>query len=179
MQILITPEDIIRRCLWIEYKRFCLRDKNDEDIKKIIEENKPVALKEEDAYVIGLLKVVETPNLVHRLKEHMDEVLKIRSNIFNNKLYIIKSVAMKEISTFVARFPEGFKPPFEYKKGIEDLKEFSTRIYADIDKLQTYSFASGDKIYTYISSNGVKTIVDDKDKEKDKDKYKEIILSKE
>jgi len=176
MQILITPEDIIRRCLWLEYKRFCL-DKgsklSEEDIKKIIQENKPVVLNEEDAYVIGLLKVVETPNLVHRLKEHMDDVLKGRSNIFNNKLYIIKSVALKEISTFVARFPEDFKPPFEYKKGIEDLKEFSTRIYCEVDKLQTHPFTSGDKVYTYVPSNSVKTIVDDKDKEKEK-KDKEI-----
>ena len=170
MQILITPEDIIRRCLWLDYKRFCLKEKNEEEIKRIIEENKPVALKEEDAYVIGLLKIVETPNLVHRLKEHMDEVLKIRSNIFNNKLYIIKSVALKEIGQFVQRFPEGFKAPFEYKKGIEDLKVFSEKIYIDVDKLPTQNYQNGDKTYTYISSNSVKDIVDEKNKEKDKDK---------
>lgn len=174
MQILITPEDIIRRCLWLEYRRFCLEKSarlSEDEIKKIIQENKPVALKEDDAYVIGLLKIVETPNLVHRLKEHMDDVLKIRSNIFNNKLFIIKSVALKEISTFVARFPESFKAPFEYKKGIEDLKVFSEKIYAEVDKLPTQQYPNGDKVYTYISSNDVKKIVDDKkEKEKDKDK---------
>ena len=41
MQIIITPEDIIKRCLWLEYKRFCLKDKDDGETKKIIEENKP------------------------------------------------------------------------------------------------------------------------------------------
>ena len=170
MQILISPDDLIKRCLWLDYKRFCLKDKNEEEIKKIIEENKPVALNEDDAYVIGLLKIVETPNLVHRLKEHMDEVLKIRSNIFNNKLYIIKSVALKEISQFVQRFPDGFKAPFEYKKGIEDLKEFSEKIYSEVDKLPTQTYPNGDKIYTYVSSNSVKDIVDEKSKDKDKDK---------
>jgi hypothetical protein len=170
MQILITPEDIIRRCLWLDYKRFCLKEKGEEELRKVIEENKPIALNEEDAYVIGLLKIIETPNLVHRLKEHMDEVLKIRSNIFNNKLYIIKSVALKEIGQFVQRFPDGFKAPFEYKKGIEDLKVFSEKIYAEVDKLQTQTFQNGDKTYTYISSNGVKDIVDEKSKEKDKEK---------
>lgn len=180
MQILITPEDIIRRCLWLEYKKFCLKDKNEEEIRKIIEENNPVVLKEEDAYVIGLLKVVDTPNLVHRLKEHVNEVLKIKSNIFNNKIYIIKSVAMKEISTFTQRFPEGFKAPFGYKQGIEDLKIFADKIYSEVDKLQTHPFQNGDKTYTYISSNGVKDIVEekDKDKEKNKDKEKEILLAK-
>jgi hypothetical protein len=91
MQILITPDDIIKRCLWSEYKRFCLKEKNEDEIKKLIEENNPILLKEEDAYVIGLLKVVETPNIVHRFKEHMYDVLKIKSNIFNNKLYKIRS----------------------------------------------------------------------------------------
>jgi len=175
MQILITPEDIIRRCLWLDYKRFCLKEKGEEELRKVIEENKPVALKEDDAYVIGLLKIVETPNLVHRLKEHMDEVLKIRSNIFNNKLFIIKSVALKEIGQFVQRFPEGFKAPFEYKKGIEDLKVFSEKIYGEVDRLPTQTFQNGDKTYTYVSSNSVKNIVDEKDKEKEKDKVEKIL----
>lgn len=175
MNILITPEDIIKRCLWSDYKRFCLKDKNDDEIKKIIDENKPVALKEDDAYVIGLLKIVETPKLVHRLKEHMNEILKIKSDIFNNKLFIIKSVALKEIGQFVQRFPDGFKASFEYKKGIEELKVFTEKLYADVDKLTTQTFQKGDKTYTYVSSNSVKDLVDEKNKDKDKDKDKELI----
>jgi len=164
MQILITPEDIIKRCLWTDYKRFCLKGKTDEELNRIIEENQPISLKEEDAYVIGLLKVVETPNLVHRLKEHIDEVLKIKSNIFNNKLYIIKSVALKDIGQFKQRFPEAFKASFEYKKGIEELKIFSDKIYNEVDNLPTSNFQRGDKIYTHISSNAVKDIIDEKNK---------------
>lgn len=175
MQILITPEDIIRRCLWSDYKRFCLKGKTEEELNKIIEENQPVALKEEDAYVIGLLKIVETPNLVHRLKEHIDEVLKIRSNIFNNKLFIIKSVALKDISQYVQRFPDSFKAPFEYKKGIEELKVFSEKIYIEVDNLPTSNFQSNDKTYTYVSSNSVKDIIYEKNKDKDKDKDKDKI----
>jgi hypothetical protein len=173
MQLLITPEDIIRRCLWSDYQRFCLTGKSADEINKIIEENQPVVLKEEDAYVIGLLKIVETPNLVHRLKEHIDEVLKIRSNIFNNKLYIIKSVALKEISQFVQRFPDSYKASFEYKKGIEELKAYSEKFYQEVDKLVTSTFQSGDKTYTYVSSNAVKDIIFEKIKDKDKDKNKE------
>lgn len=164
MQILVTPDDIIKRCLWLEYKKFCLRNKTDDEIKLIIQENKPVILSEDDAYVIGLLKVVETPNLSHRLKEHILETLKIRSNIFNNKLYIIKSIALKEISQFINRFPDEFKAPFEYKTGIDNLKDFSEKVYLKVDKLPTYPFQIGDKTYIHISSNSVKDIVESKDK---------------
>ena len=159
MQILITPDDIIKRCLWSEYKRFCLKGKTEDEIKKLIEENNPTLLKEEDAFVIGLLKVVETPNIVHRFKEHMYDVLKIKSNIFNNKLFIIKSVALKEISQFVMGFPSDFKASFEYKKGIEDLKIYSDKIYSEVDGLPTSLFQIGDKTNTYISSNSVKDIL--------------------
>lgn len=172
MQILITPDDIIKRCLWSDYKRFCLKDKNEEEIKKIIEDNNPVVLKEEDAYVIGLLKIVETPMIVHRFKDNLNEILKIKSNIFNNKLFIIKSVMMKEISSFVYRFPESFKAPLQYKNGIEELKIFADKLYKDVDKIPTQSFQSQDKVYTYIPSNAVKDLVDEKDKEKEKDKDK-------
>jgi len=175
MNIMITPDDIIRRCLWLEYKRFCLKDKTEDEIKRIIEDNDPVVLKEDDAYVIGLLKIVETSNVVHRFKEHMNEILKIKSNIFNNKLFIMKSVALKEISTFTQRFPESFKAPFEYKASIEDLKIFADKIYKEVDKIPTQSYQKDDKVYIYISSNSIKDLVDEKDKDK-KEKEKEIII---
>ena len=63
MQIIISPNDIIQRCLWDKYKKFCLHEKDEKEIEKIIESNKPVSLNENDAYVIGLLKVIETDNL--------------------------------------------------------------------------------------------------------------------
>lgn len=177
MQILITPDDIIKRCLWLEYKRFCLKEKSEDEIKKLIEENKPTIIKEEDAYVVGLLKVVDTPNIVHRFKEHMYEVLKIKSNIFNNKLFIIKSVVLKEISSFKTRFPEGYKAPFEYKNGIEELNVFVDKIYVEVDKLPTHAFQNQDRIYTYVSSNSVKDIVEEKDKEKkEREREKELNL---
>jgi len=177
MQILITPEDIIKRCLWLEYKRFCLKEKSEEDILQIMDENKPVVIKENDAYVIGLLKIVETPNVVHRFKEHMNDILKIKSNIFNNKLYIIRSSIIKEIFTFPMRFPDNFKPSFEYKNGIEEMKIFVDKIYNEVNKLPTFSFQNQDKTYVYLSSNSVKSLIDEK-KEKNKENYDNKIEDK-
>jgi hypothetical protein len=159
MQILITPNDIIKRCLWLEYKRFCLKDKNEREINELIQEDTPVILSEEDSYVIGLLKIVETPNIVHRFKEHIEDILKVKSNIFNNKLYISRLVIMKEISTFKNRFPDSYKPPFEYKSGIEEVKIFSDKIYDEVDKLETSSFPSNDKIIICVSSNSVRNLL--------------------
>jgi len=159
MQILITPEDIIKRCLWYDYRRFCLKDKTNDEINKIIEENKPTTIDEDSAYVIGLLKIVDTPNIMHRFRLHIDEVLKEKSNIYNNKLYIIRSVILRDISLFKNRFPESYKPPFEYKIGIDEMINFSNYMYSEVEKLPIHNFQNQDKIYSYVSSNQVKDLL--------------------
>jgi hypothetical protein len=167
MQILVTPSDIIKRCLWLEYKRFCLKDKKEEELKSIVFDDSPIILKEEDAYVIGFLKVVETPNLVHRFKDHIEEYLKIKSFISNNRLYIKLVDILKEVSTFKECFPDYFNPPFEYKKGIDDLKNFIDKIYPEIEKLTIIKLPNKEgKIIDHVSSNSVKSLLYPKTKDK-------------
>lgn len=160
MQILITPQDIIKRCLWLEFKRFCLKDKKEDEIKKFIEENNPFILAEEDAYVVGLIKIVETPNLVHRFKDYMEEYIKTKSNIFGNRLYIPKQSLLKEIQSFKYRFPEEFKPSFEYKKGIEEVINFVDKFYTEIEKISATNIQNKDnKSVPFVSSNVVRDIL--------------------
>ena len=73
MKILITPEDIVKRCLWDNYVYYIL-DSNKE-AEKILLENKEIELTEKDAFVIGLLKVMETENLIHRFNMNVSEFL--------------------------------------------------------------------------------------------------------
>lgn len=162
MQILVTPDDMIKRCLWSDYKRFCLKDKTSEEINKIIEDNQITVLDEDSAYVIGLLKIVDTPNIIHRFKLHIDEVLKEKSNIYNNKLYIIRTIMLRDISSFKYRFPDVYKPPFEYKIGIDEMINFSNYLYGEVEKLPIHTFQNQEKIYSYVSSNQVKNLLDDK-----------------
>jgi hypothetical protein len=160
MQILITPSDIIKRCLFLEYKRFILKDMKEDEIKNIVLEDKPIILKEDDAYVIGLLKIVETPNLIHRFKEHIEEVLKIRSNIVDNKLYIKVNDILREIINFKNCFPDYFITSFEYKKGIDELKNFIDKLYPEVEKSTITKIPNKDgKIIEYYLSNVVKNLL--------------------
>ena len=34
MQIIVTPNYIIQRCVWDKYKKFILYEKNEEEVKK-------------------------------------------------------------------------------------------------------------------------------------------------
>jgi hypothetical protein len=160
MQILVTPSDIIKRCLFLEYKRFCLKDKKEEEIKSIILEDIPIILKEDDAFVIGLLKVVETPNLVHRFQAHTEEFLKIRSTIVNNRLFIRSNDILKEVSAFKDCFPDYFNPSFEYRQGIDELKNFINKVYPEIEKLPLTNIPNKEnKMIDHYSSNSVKSLL--------------------
>lgn len=159
MILTVQPSDLIKRCLWSEYKRYCLVDQTDEEINKIIIDDKPFTLSEDDAYVIGLLKIVETDNLIHRFKLHVEDILKVRSNLFDNKLYINRNIILGDVKSFKLRFPEAFKPNFIYRKSIDELFIFIDENYIKLENLKTFSKTINEKNYTFVLSNDVKHVI--------------------
>ena len=156
MQIIITPNDIIQRCLWDKYKKFILYEKSEDDVKKVVEENKPFSLSEEDAYAIGLLKIIETDNLVHRFNENILDILQIKSNIIKDELYINRTTIIREISTYMVKFPEYYKPPFNYKQAIEELKKYIDDVDKEISKLEIINVKNKDKMFVYFRSKDIR-----------------------
>ncbi|NPV12875.1 MAG: hypothetical protein HPY57_13975 [Ignavibacteria bacterium] len=160
MQIIVLPEDIIKRCLFNKYKRFVLKGKSQEYINKWIQENKPEVISENDAYVIGLLKVVETDNLIHQFNLYIEDFLKIKSTINNDKVIINKSSLLKEIIEFKDMFPESYKPSDSFQKSIDDLKNYISNIYSEIEKLETLQIPMRDgKTYTFVLSSEINKLV--------------------
>ena len=160
MQIIVTPNDIIQRCLWDKYKRFCLHNNNEEEIKSIVEANKPVSLNENDAYVIGLLKIIETDNLVHRFNDDVFDFLQIKSSIIKEDLYISKYAINKFVSSYYEKFPEYYKPNLSYQKGLDDLRVYIKVIEERINNLETTTIKNRDKLFTYFIAKDIKKVLD-------------------
>jgi hypothetical protein len=156
MQILITPNDIIQRCIWDKYKKFCLYDKSEDFIKNIIEDNQIISISEEDAYAIGLLKIIETDNLVHRFNENILDILQIKSNIIQDELFINKNTMNKEIETYLNKFPDTYKPPFNYMKALEELKLYIKNIEEKILKIEVFNVKQKDKVFIYYKSRDIR-----------------------
>ena len=156
MQIILTPNDIIQRCLWDKYKRYILYEKSEEEVKKIVEENKPFSISEEDAYAIGLLKVIETDNLIHRFNENILDTLQIKSNIIKDELYINKTTLTREVSTYMLKFPEYYKSPFNYKQAIDDLKHYIQKVEKNISEIEIINVKNKDKMFDYYRSKDVR-----------------------
>jgi len=156
MQIIVTPNDIIQRCLWDKYKKYCLHNKSEDEVKKIVDENKPVHLNEEDAYVIGLLKIIETDNLIHRFNENILDSLQIKSNIIKDELFINKTTITKEITTYLDKFPDYYKAPFNYKQSIHELKNYIIVVEGKLKNLEIINVKQRDKVFMYYNSKDVR-----------------------
>jgi hypothetical protein len=160
MIITITPDDLVKRCLWNNFNRFCLKDESQEDKEKLLEKNQPFSLSEDDAYVIGLLKIVETDNIIHRFKQDINEIIRIKSTlqkIDDEQIILInKSTIINDCLNFKNNFPEYYNNDVEFKDKISELNEFINSKVKEIDglkQIEIYKNIKGTrKKFTYISS---------------------------
>jgi hypothetical protein len=163
MIITITPEDLIKRCIWNNYKKFILKDYSEKDIEKIISDNEPFSLKEDDAYVIGLLKVVKTDNLIHRFKEVINEVINIKSTIQkvdnSKKVLINKSSLLKECLSFKNHFPVYYNSDENFLIKINEVNKYINKKVKEIDNLEIIELEkiikNKKKKITYLHSSKV------------------------
>jgi len=160
MIITLTPDDIIKRCLWTSYRRFSLRGTPESEIEKIVKENKPISIDEEMAYVIGLLKVIETDNLIHRFDSHMMDVLRIKSTIQQNEVYISVRVIELELEGFKKRFPSYWEKNITYEKSLSDLIKYIEKIQEKIPELEIFEFKVKDRMVKYHSSKNIKKLIE-------------------
>jgi len=160
MIITLTINDIIRRCLWSDYKRFVLKDKSESEIQHIVKENKPITISENDAYAIGLLKTIETDNLIHRFTVHMKDMINIKSNIFDKNVYLSVRIVENELESFKKRFPEYWDADILYSESITDLNVFITDMQQQIKTFEIYEFKIKDKKVRYFLSKDIKKLID-------------------
>jgi len=163
MIITITPEDLVKRCLWNNYKKFCLKDEDEKSVEKIVVENKPFAITENDAFVIGLLKVVETENVIHRFKTDMNNYLNLKTTIQKveeeKMLLINKSTVINDCINFKNHFPEYYNSDAAFRNGINDLNEFINSKLKELEELKVYEIIklinNKKKKIVYIQSKDV------------------------
>jgi len=160
MIISVSVDDIIRRCLWSDYKRFVLKEKSEQEIQLLVKENKPIVLTENDGYAIGLLKVIETDNLVHRFTVHMKDMINIKSTIFDKNVYMSVKIVENELESFKKRFPEYWEADSAYEKGVIDLNDHIIKLQALIKTFEIFEFKIKDKKVRYFQSKDIKKMIE-------------------
>lgn len=157
MTIKIFPSDIIERCCFDAYEYYVLEKGT--DIDKHISENKEFEISEKDALVIGILKCVETDNLVHRFNQYLEHYMNNRSYRISESYKVRKRGLMPHITDFKKKFPKAWEPNKAYQKGLDEVLVYIDRLYKEIDELPVEKITEKNILHEYINCNAIKKML--------------------
>ena len=154
MKIILCAEDIVKRCLWDSYTYYIVG--SDKEAEKILKENKEFELSERDAIVLGLLKVMETDNLVHRFNDYMVHFLTIKSIKEKDEVLVRKRSVEIAIEKFLDKFPDYWVPPANYANALKDLISYIDALKEKIEKLEILTLTIQNITQEFYYSNSAK-----------------------
>lgn len=157
MQIKVYPIDLVKRCVWDSYVYYVVG--SEKEAQKILEENQEMELSERDALVIGLLKVIETDNLIHKFNTYMVEILTNKSTSVGSQVLVRKKVLDLAVDKFLDKFPDYWIPSSHWSKVLKDLVEYINVIKKDIEKLEVHSIVDKNITVEFYNSNSIKKLL--------------------
>jgi hypothetical protein len=152
----MTPEDIVKIGCWDMYTKYI--SKND-DPKEILSLNEEFELTEKDALVIGVLKNVRTPHLVHRLNRYMEDVLKNKSTTHKGSPYVQLKTVLSSLDAFMEKYPGYWVPDFEYQEGLTMVKAYMDDLRTQIGSLEVIEIQMQFGVYSYVNSSQVNKLL--------------------
>lgn len=165
MQIKITPEDIVKRGLWDYYTYYIVG--NEKEAQELLKNNQEFVLSEKDAIVIGLLKVMETDNLIHRFNDYIIYVLSVKSiKEKTDGALIKKKYVEKAIDNFLSKFPAYWNAPKNYEVALKDVKTYIENLQNTIlngndehKPLEIINVTIQNQSYEFYSSNSLRKLL--------------------
>lgn len=157
MKITITPEDLVRRCLWDHFVYYILG--SDKNAEIMLNENKELELSEKDALVIGLLKTIETDNLIHKFNTYVVDFLTNKSINNSNQVLIRKKALEIAVDKFLDKFPDYWIPNAIYKKSLSELVDYLEDFKIKLEKLDVQKVTDQFGTYEFFVSNNVKKLL--------------------
>ena len=157
MQILIKPEELVRLCLWDNYSYYIVG--SDKEAEKILHLNKEFEISERDAMVVGLLKIMETTNLIHKFNSYISDFL-INKSVNNDSQTLVKKKILElAIDKFLDKFPDYWVPTEDYKASLTDLIKYIDNFKLKIDKLVIQKMTDQFGTYEVYTSNSIKKLL--------------------
>ena len=157
MKILIKPSDIVKRGLWDSFKYYIVG--TEKESERILLKDLEFEITERDAIIIGLLKVMETENLIHRFNDFMLNILTIKSLNHNDTFYIKKKTIDSALSTFDDKFPSYWVCEDKWKYALKELNEYINIFNNNIKELDLEKIAVKNMSFDVYHSNSVKKLL--------------------
>ena len=156
MKIIVTPQDLIERCLWSDYEQYAIRHLTAEQRNTLIRENKEFEINERDAFVCRLLRCIYTDNLVHKLNEFILNIVDLKSIIepgdwtpvddasitgggffASRKQLINKETLLSNIDRFRKFFPAAYTPDLVWANALAEMEDYAVGLKTRVEGLPT------------------------------------------
>lgn len=157
MKIQILPEELVKRCLWDSYVYYVLG--SDKEGERILRENNEIDLSEKESLIIGLLKVMETDNLIFKFNTYIVELLTNKSSKVNEYLLIRKKTMDSAIDKFLDKFPDYWTPNSFYIKALKELVEYIDTFKVEVEKLEIHKVVDKNITYEFYNSATIKKML--------------------
>jgi hypothetical protein len=157
MQIKIFPEDIVKRCCWDSYVYYVVG--SEKESEQILKENKEIEMSERDALVIGLLKVIETDNLIFKFNTYIVELLTNKSIKEKELLLVRKKTFDFAIDKFLDKFPDYWEPSANYTRALKDLVDYIEAVKLVVEKLEVHKIVDKNVTYEFYNSNIIRKML--------------------
>jgi hypothetical protein len=157
MKITLCAEEIIKRGLWDSYTYYIVG--SDKEAEKILKENLEVEITERDALIMGLLKIIETTNLIHKFNTYVAEFLSNKSSKDKDMLLIRKKGIDLAVDKFLDKFPSYWEPSPAWENGLKDLVKYIDDMKILLEKLEVHQIEVKGIIIEFYSSNHVKKLL--------------------
>lgn len=157
MQIKVTPEDLIRRCVWDNYVYYILG--SDKEGQKLLESNEEFEISERDALVIGLLRVIETDNLIHKFNTYITEFLTNKTKKEEDLLLVNKKSFDSAVDKFLNKFPDYWEPSTRWVSSLKELVDYIDNFKSEIDKLEIHKIVDKNMTFELYPSNSIKKLL--------------------
>jgi hypothetical protein len=159
MRIEITPEQIIKMGLWDTYVYYVLG--SDKEAEKMLKENKVMEISERDALIIGLLKVIETDNLIHKLNTYVVEILTNKSiNSPGKEVPLVRKKTFDiALDKFLDKFPDYWEPSINWISSLKDLVVYINEMKINLEKLEIHKIVDKNVTYEFYNSNNIKKLL--------------------
>ena len=157
MTIKIKPSDILKRGLWDNYTYYIVG--SEKESEKILKEDNEIEISEKDALVIGLLKVLETTNLILRFNDYIIHLLTIKSIPIEGKVYIRKKSLEFSLEKFLSKFPNYWEPDIVYKNSLKDLNGYIDEFNEKLQKTEFINLSFKGIDLELYSTNSIKKLL--------------------
>lgn len=157
MKITLCATELIKRCVWDNYVYYILG--SEKEGEKILKEDREMEISERDALVIGLLKVIETDNLIHKFNTYTVEILTNKSIKEKDSLLVRKRTFDSSIDKFLDKFPEYWIPEANYNRALVELNEYIQIMKSELEKLEIHIIVDKNITNEFYSSNSIKKLL--------------------